>query len=68
MTDLAKSLRDKLATRAEVRAPAIISDHTSTDGTRKWLVDVGNGNAWKPCSFRKKTAAPCASRPRPAAP
>ena len=45
MTDLAKSLRDKLATRAEVRAPAIISDHTSTDGTRKWLVDVGNGNA-----------------------
>ena len=24
---------------------SIISDHTSTDGTRKWLVDVGNGNA-----------------------
>ncbi len=45
MTDLAKSLRDKLKTRAVVCAPAIISDHTSTDGTRKWLVDVGNGNA-----------------------
>ncbi|MDE2395560.1 MAG: 23S rRNA (adenine(2503)-C(2))-methyltransferase RlmN [Burkholderiales bacterium] len=45
MTDLAKSLRDKLKTRAEVRAPAVISDHTSSDGTRKWLVDVGNGNA-----------------------
>lgn len=45
MTDLAKSLRDKLKTRAIVSAPAIISDHTSTDGTRKWLVDVGNGNA-----------------------
>ncbi|MBP0599603.1 23S rRNA (adenine(2503)-C(2))-methyltransferase RlmN [Herbaspirillum sp. LeCh32-8] len=45
MTDLAKSLRDKLKTRAEVRAPAIISDHTSADGTRKWLVDVGQGNA-----------------------
>ncbi|WP_034297686.1 23S rRNA (adenine(2503)-C(2))-methyltransferase RlmN [Herbaspirillum sp. RV1423] len=45
MTDLAKSLREKLATRAHVTAPAIISDHTSTDGTRKWLVDVGNGNA-----------------------
>ena len=45
MTDLAKSLREKLKTRAEVRAPAIISDHTSSDGTRKWLVDVGNGNA-----------------------
>jgi 23S rRNA (adenine2503-C2)-methyltransferase len=45
MTDLAKSLREKLRTRAEVRAPAVISDHTSSDGTRKWLVDVGNGNA-----------------------
>ena len=45
MTDLAKSLREKLSTRAFVVAPAIISDHTSTDGTRKWLVDVGNGNA-----------------------
>ena len=45
MTDLAKSLREKLKTRATVSAPAIISDHTSSDGTRKWLVDVGNGNA-----------------------
>lgn len=45
MTDLAKSLREKLATRAHVTAPAIIDDHTSSDGTRKWLVDVGGGNA-----------------------
>ncbi len=45
MTDLAKSLREKLSTRAEIRAPQVISDHTSTDGTRKWLVDVGQGNA-----------------------
>ena len=45
MTDLAKSLREKLATRAIIAAPAVISDHTSTDGTRKWLVDVGQGNA-----------------------
>jgi 23S rRNA (adenine2503-C2)-methyltransferase len=45
MTDLAKSLRDKLATRAFVASPAVISDHTSTDGTRKWLIDVGQGNA-----------------------
>ena len=45
MTDLAKSLRDKLATRAVVAAPAVISDHTSSDGTRKWLLDVGDGNA-----------------------
>ncbi|HAK90082.1 MAG TPA: 23S rRNA (adenine(2503)-C(2))-methyltransferase RlmN, partial [Massilia timonae] len=45
MTDLAKSLREKLKSRAEVRAPAIVSDKTASDGTRKWLVDVGNGNA-----------------------
>ena len=45
MTDLAKSLREKLATRAFVASPAVISDHTSTDGTRKWLLDVGQGNA-----------------------
>lgn len=45
MTDLAKSLRDKLKTRATIAAPSIISDHTSSDGTRKWLIDVGQGNA-----------------------
>jgi 23S rRNA (adenine2503-C2)-methyltransferase len=45
MSDLAKSLRDKLKTCAVIAAPTIISDHTSSDGTRKWLVDVGNGNA-----------------------
>ncbi|MGJ9417317.1 23S rRNA (adenine(2503)-C(2))-methyltransferase RlmN [Massilia sp. CMS3.1] len=45
MTDLAKSLREKLKTRATVAAPGIISDNTSSDGTRKWLIDVGDGNA-----------------------
>ncbi|NYH99745.1 23S rRNA (adenine(2503)-C(2))-methyltransferase RlmN [Cupriavidus plantarum] len=45
MSDLAKSLREKLATRAEIRAPSVIADNVSTDGTRKWLVDVGAGNA-----------------------
>ena len=45
MTDLAKSLRDKLGSRAVVTAPGVLSDHTSADGTRKWLLDVGQGNA-----------------------
>lgn len=45
MTDLAKSLREKLKGRASIGMPDIISDNVSTDGTRKWLVDVGNGNA-----------------------
>src|SRR6195952_3994813 len=45
MTDLAKSLREKLKGRASLGMPVIASDHVSTDGTRKWLIDVGNGNA-----------------------
>jgi 23S rRNA (adenine2503-C2)-methyltransferase len=45
MTDLAKSLRENLKLHATVTAPAIISDKTASDGTRKWLIDVGDGNA-----------------------
>ncbi|MDY0747073.1 23S rRNA (adenine(2503)-C(2))-methyltransferase RlmN [Paucibacter sp. R3-3] len=45
MSDLAKSLRDKLATRAHVAALPVISEHVSADGTIKWLFDVGNGDA-----------------------
>ncbi len=45
MTDLAKSLREKLGRYAHIAAPSIISDNLSSDGTRKWLLDVGNGNA-----------------------
>jgi len=45
MTDLAKSLRAALQHRAVVVAPRVIGDGVSEDGTRKWLLDVGNGNA-----------------------
>ncbi len=45
MTDLAKSLRGKLEGCAEVKAPKVLKDHLSADGTRKWLLDVGEGNA-----------------------
>lgn len=45
MTDLAKSFRAKLEKVAEIRGPEIIRDKTAADGTRKWLLDVGNGNA-----------------------
>ncbi len=44
MTDLAKGLREKLRDIAEVRAPAILNEHRSADGTVKWLFDVGVGN------------------------
>jgi 23S rRNA (adenine2503-C2)-methyltransferase len=45
MTDLAKSLRDKLKSCAEIKPLAPISRHDSADGTIKWLFDVGEGNA-----------------------
>ena len=45
MTDVAKGLRAKLAERAEVRLPQVLGDATAADGTRKWLLDVGHGNA-----------------------
>jgi 23S rRNA (adenine2503-C2)-methyltransferase len=45
MSDLAKSLREKLKTRAHVQGLPVISRHESSDGTIKWLFDVGDGNA-----------------------
>ena len=45
MSDLAKSLRDKLKGRAHVAPLAVISEHVSADGTIKWLFDVGAGDA-----------------------
>jgi 23S rRNA (adenine2503-C2)-methyltransferase len=44
MTDLAKSLREKLPTVATIAAPKLMTEQASTDGTRKWLLDVGTGN------------------------
>jgi 23S rRNA (adenine2503-C2)-methyltransferase len=45
MSDLAKSLRGKLQGVATLKRLPIVSEHVSTDGTIKWLFDVGGGNA-----------------------
>lgn len=45
MSDLAKSLREKLQGCAQVLALPVISEHQSADGTVKWLFDMGAGNA-----------------------
>ena len=44
MTDLAKSLRAKLHDTATVTVPSLMLEQASSDGTRKWLLDVGTGN------------------------
>ena len=45
MTDLAKSLREKLTMTAHLSALPVMSQNLSKDGTIKWLFDVGGGDA-----------------------
>ena len=45
MSDLAKSLREKLKTTAHIKALDVVSQHISSDGTIKWLFSVGGGDA-----------------------
>ena len=44
MTDVAKSFRQTLNESASIVTPNIIFDHLSKDGTRKWLLNVGEKN------------------------
>ncbi|MGE0098637.1 MAG: 23S rRNA (adenine(2503)-C(2))-methyltransferase RlmN [Hydrogenophaga sp.] len=45
MTDLARSLREKLPGICTIADLPVLSRQESTDGTIKWLFDVGDGNA-----------------------
>jgi 23S rRNA (adenine2503-C2)-methyltransferase len=45
MTDLSKDLRRTLVETAQVELPGVVSVEHSADGTRKWLLDVGRGQA-----------------------
>src|SRR5512134_2741533 len=45
MSDLARTLRERLATTAAVTPPRMVRDTIAADGTRKWLLDVGAANA-----------------------
>jgi 23S rRNA (adenine2503-C2)-methyltransferase len=45
MTDVGKALRAKLEERCEVRAPNVVLDKASTDGTHKWLLGMDASNA-----------------------
>jgi 23S rRNA (adenine2503-C2)-methyltransferase len=44
MTNLSKSLREKLHESAEICLPEVVSCQDSTDGTRKWLIKVEGGS------------------------
>ena len=45
MTNLSLGLREQLAGTAEIRPPEIVREQVSADGTVKWLIGVGGGNA-----------------------
>ncbi len=44
MTDIGKRLRTELATNAIAKIPKIALEQTAQDGTRKWLLELGDGN------------------------
>ena len=44
MTDISKDLRTKLETVCVVEAPEVIYEKTSQDGTKKWVISVGNND------------------------
>jgi 23S rRNA (adenine2503-C2)-methyltransferase len=45
MTNLSLELRQKLPLLAEIQPPRVLSEQTSRDGTSKWLLGFGGGNA-----------------------
>ena len=45
MTDIARSLREKLAASAVIEPPAVVGESATSDGTRKWLLKVDGANA-----------------------
>lgn len=45
MTNISKALRSKLAAKAEIKAPEVMQQLDSADGTRKFLIKVSGGSA-----------------------
>ena len=44
MTNLSKALRARLAEVATIAGPAVREDRVAADGTRKWLLELADGN------------------------
>lgn len=45
MTNLSKTLRQKLQDSAEIKPPELLQEHISKDGTRKWIIKLSCGNS-----------------------
>lgn len=55
MTNLSKSLREKIAELAEIRAPEVAYENTATDGTHKWVLRLSDGNCIEAVFIPEKT-------------
>ncbi len=44
MTNMSKALRHKLSEIAEIKAPEVVLDQASNDGTHKWVLRLDSGN------------------------
>ena len=44
MNNISKSLREQLEVLAEIKAPEVVLDELSNDGTRKWVLKLDDGN------------------------
>jgi 23S rRNA (adenine2503-C2)-methyltransferase len=55
MTNISKNLRQQLQETTAIVLPDIIYDHTSQDGTRKWLLRLSDGNCIETVFIPEKT-------------
>lgn len=55
MTNLSKALREKLSETTCLTTPEVIYDSTASDGTRKWLLKLYDGNVIETVYIPEKT-------------
>jgi 23S rRNA (adenine2503-C2)-methyltransferase len=55
MSNISKSLREKMAEIAEIRVPEVAYENTSADGTHKWVLRLADGNCIETVFIPEKT-------------
>lgn len=55
MSNISKTLREKLSQCAEIRAPEVAYENTSADGTHKWVLRLADGNCIETVFIPEKT-------------
>src|SRR5688572_19882984 len=55
MSNLSKSLREKLMTESEISVPEVTYENTSADGTHKWVLRLADGNCIETVFIPEKT-------------